>query len=78
MISTIIINNSFDLKSIPKNKQILVYCDTGFKTSIASSILQKHSYLKVANLEGGFSAWKNAGFSIKKTLIKNQNLRQNW
>lgn len=50
------------LKSIPKNKQILVYCDTGFKTSIASSILKMHSYPKVTNLLGGFTAWKNAGF----------------
>lgn len=55
-----------NLKSVPKNKQILVYCDTGFKTSIASSILKKHSYPKVANLMGGFAAWENAGFSIEK------------
>jgi hydroxyacylglutathione hydrolase len=55
-----------NLESIPKNKQILVYCDSGFKTSIASSILKKHSYPEVANLMGGFAAWKNAGFSIEK------------
>lgn len=54
-----------NLDKIPKNKNIVVYCDSGFKTSIASSYLKKKNYPKITNLSGGILAWENAGYELK-------------
>lgn len=51
---------------IPRDKKIVVYCDSGFKTSIASSFLKKNDYSNVINLSGGILAWKKAGFDLIK------------
>ncbi len=53
------------LDEIPREKNIVVICDSGFKTSIASSILKMHGYEKVTNVLGGMMAWKNAGYSAE-------------
>ncbi len=54
------------LEKIPNNKEIIVYCDSGFKTSIASSFLKKNGFSKVTNLLGGILAWKKADYSLEK------------
>ncbi len=54
------------LEKIPKNKHIVVYCDSGFKTSIVSSFLKKNDYPNVSNLLGGILAWQNAGYKLIK------------
>ncbi|MFB0562371.1 MAG: rhodanese-like domain-containing protein [Candidatus Lokiarchaeia archaeon] len=54
------------LGEVPKDKHIIVYCDSGYKTSIAVSILKMKGYDKVTNMLGGFMAWKNAGYPVEK------------
>jgi hydroxyacylglutathione hydrolase len=54
------------IDEIPKNEQIVVYCDTGYKGSLAVSILANHQYHNVTNVLGGMTAWKRAGFRIEK------------
>ncbi|MBD3189695.1 MAG: MBL fold metallo-hydrolase [Candidatus Heimdallarchaeota archaeon] len=54
------------LTELPKDKHLCVYCDSGFKTSVAVSILMKESFEEVTNILGGFHAWENAGFEIEK------------
>lgn len=54
------------LAEVPKDKHIVVYCDSGYKTSIAASILKMKGYEKVTNMLGGFMAWKKAGYPIEK------------
>lgn len=53
------------LHEIPK-EHIVVYCDSGFKTGIAASILKMHSYTEVTNVLGGMTAWKKAGYPVEK------------
>ncbi|MBU7009224.1 MAG: MBL fold metallo-hydrolase [Theionarchaea archaeon] len=53
------------LTEIPK-KHVVVYCDSGLKTSIATSILKKHHYTQVTNVLGGMAAWKKAGYPVEK------------
>jgi hydroxyacylglutathione hydrolase len=55
-----------NLNHIPRNKQIVVYCDSGFKTSIASSFLKRNKFPQVSNLLGGILAWDNAGYELEK------------
>ena len=45
-----------------QNRPILVYCQTGYRSAEASSILMKAGFTKVYNLEGGITAWINAGY----------------
>ena len=54
------------LNKIPKNEPIVVYCDSGYKGSLAASILSKNQYRDVTNVLGGMTAWKQAGFTIEK------------
>lgn len=51
---------------IPRNRDILVYCDAGYKGSIAASLLLRNGYTRVTNILGGFTAWVNAGFAVER------------
>jgi hydroxyacylglutathione hydrolase len=57
---------SSHLDEIPHNKPIVIYCDAGYKGSLAASILARHNYRDLTNVLGGMTAWKRAGFSIEK------------
>jgi hydroxyacylglutathione hydrolase len=52
------------LADIPKDRPIAVICGTGYRGSIAASFLQSQGYNDVANVLGGMSAWKAAGFDF--------------
>ena len=51
---------------IPKHGHIVVYCDAGYKGSLAASLLTLHQYHNLTNVLGGMTAWKKAGFRIEK------------
>ncbi len=53
------------LSEIPKNEDIFVYCDAGYKGSLAASVLARHNYQNVTNVLGGMTAWKQVGFPIE-------------
>ncbi|MBU7033338.1 MAG: MBL fold metallo-hydrolase [Theionarchaea archaeon] len=53
------------LKDIPENKHVVIYCDSGFKTSVAASILKKNGYENVTTVLGGMAAWKKAGYRVE-------------
>ena len=57
---------SSHLDDIPRDKPIVIYCDTGYKGSLAGSILALHNYRDLTNVLGGMTAWKRAGFSVEK------------
>jgi hydroxyacylglutathione hydrolase len=54
------------LDEIPINEPIIVYCDAGYKGSLAASFLAIHQYHMVTNVLGGMTAWKRAGFQIER------------
>lgn len=53
------------LQLLPKNKKIATICGSGFRSSIAASILQKHGFQDVASIRGGMLAWKQANLPIR-------------
>ena len=55
----------FHLEEIPVNEPIFVYCDAGYKGSLAASILAQNHYKTVTNVLGGMTAWKQAGFRVE-------------
>ena len=51
---------------IPKDKRIIVYCDSGFKTFTGVSYLHEKGFKDVIGVFGSMSAWINAGYPIKE------------
>ncbi len=45
------------LSEIPQDHTIVVYCSSGYRSSIAASLLEHHYYDNIVNLVGGFDAW---------------------
>jgi hydroxyacylglutathione hydrolase len=44
--------------ALPHGKLLVVHCKGGYRSSIATSILRRAGVRDIANLTGGFDAWK--------------------
>jgi len=44
-----------------RDKLLVVHCKGGYRSSIATSILRRAGFRDIANLTGGYDAWKTAG-----------------
>ena len=44
-----------------KDKRIILHCASGGRSALAAQTLKKMGYEKVAHLDGGIKAWKEAG-----------------
>ena len=51
------------LDELPRSSDVIVYCASGERSSIAASILERHGF-SAANIRGGFDAWRAAGLPI--------------
>jgi len=49
------------LNELDRSKLLVVHCKGGYRSSIATSILRRAGFRDIANLIGGFDAWKTAG-----------------
>ncbi len=53
------------LEQLDKSKAIATYCGSGYRASIAASLLQKHGFETVINIPGSWIAWKTAKLPIQ-------------
>ena len=51
------------LDTLDKRKPLAVYCDTGYRASLAASLLQAHGF-DAANVPGSWAAWKACDLPI--------------
>ena len=49
-----------------KDKNVLVYCNTGNTATRAMKLLKKAGYEKINNLAGGIAAWKEANLPLAR------------
>jgi glyoxylase-like metal-dependent hydrolase (beta-lactamase superfamily II)/rhodanese-related sulfurtransferase len=49
------------LGELDPGKLVVVHCKGGYRSSIATSILRRAGFRDIANLTGGFDAWKASG-----------------
>jgi rhodanese-related sulfurtransferase len=49
-----------------QNKEIVLYCGGGYRSSLAADNIPKMGYKNVKSLEGGFRTWSEAGLPIVK------------
>jgi hydroxyacylglutathione hydrolase len=52
---------------LDKSKPVAVYCASGYRASIATSILRSEGFEKVMNVPGSWHAWKEAGLPVEKS-----------
>ncbi|MFN3846730.1 MAG: MBL fold metallo-hydrolase [Paracoccaceae bacterium] len=53
------------LGDLDPQRPIAVYCDSGYRASIASSILKQEGFADVSSVPGSWQAWKKAGLPIE-------------
>jgi len=49
---------------LSNKKPVVVYCDSGYRASLAASILKKQGF-DVRNVPGSWQAWQNAGYPVE-------------
>lgn len=49
---------------IPQDVPVVVYCDSGYKSTTACSYLKKCGYTNLTSVLGSMTAWRNAGYSV--------------
>jgi rhodanese-related sulfurtransferase len=53
-----------DLRKLPRNGSIVVYCSVGYRSERVGEKLQRLGYTQVWNLYGGIFQWKNEGCEV--------------
>ncbi|MBF0196643.1 MAG: FAD-dependent oxidoreductase [Planctomycetes bacterium] len=53
------------LSKIPKDKDVIVYCQKGLRGYVATKILQGHGYERASNLMGGFLMAMSVGMEVE-------------
>jgi len=53
------------VQELPADRQILVHCAGGYRSSIAASLLQRHGFAQVGEIAGGIAAWDAAKLPLE-------------
>ena len=51
---------------LKRDQPVAVYCGSGYRASIAASVMKREGFREVYNVPGSMHAWENAGFEIEK------------
>ncbi len=43
---------------VPRDRRVVVHCATGYRSSIAASVLERKGFMEISDLVGGISAWE--------------------
>ncbi len=49
-----------ELGQLPRDGRIVVHWASGYRSSIAASLLRRHGFAEVADLVGGLGAWESS------------------
>lgn len=58
------------LAGLDRQKMTAVYCDSGYRASIAASILKQEGFSQVNNVPGSWQAWKKMKYPVAKNGAK--------
>jgi hydroxyacylglutathione hydrolase len=53
------------LSELPRDRELLVHCAGGYRSSIGASLLKQHGFGKVTELAGGITAWEAARLPVQ-------------
>lgn len=60
-----VIERDIEVKVADPATPLVLYCGGGFRSALAADVLQKMGYTNVISMDGGWTAWKNAGLSTE-------------
>jgi len=46
------------------DRQVVVVCRSGYRSTVAASVLERAGFARVANVAGGMNAWRQAGLPV--------------
>ncbi len=49
---------------LDRTRPVAVHCKSGYRSSIAASLLERAGFTEVYNVTGGFDAWKSSGLPV--------------
>lgn len=52
------------IHELPRDRRVVIHCASGYRSSIAASLLRQHAFRKVADLAGGIGAWEAANLPV--------------
>ena len=59
-------NFSQKISALDKEKEYLVYCRSGGRSSLAQKVMTNLGFKKVCNLAGGIESWERSGLLVEK------------
>ena len=54
------------LDGLDRDRPVATYCGSGYRASIAASVLERNGFRKVYNVPGSMKAWKGAGYETAR------------
>ncbi len=57
-------------KRLDKTKPVAVYCDSGYRASLAASLLLQMGFEDVRNVPGSWKAWKALGYEVRTPKVR--------
>lgn len=58
------------LDELPRDKPLVVHCQSGARSAIAASLLKSRGFDNVINLSGGFAEWQAAGHNVARAVAR--------
>jgi rhodanese-related sulfurtransferase len=55
----------YHLPELDPSRRVILHCAAGGRSALAADTLQQMGYTDVAHLDGGFTAWKQAGRPVE-------------
>lgn len=59
-----------ELEKLDKDKDVMIYCQTGRRSAAAAVMMRKAGFKKVYDLKGGIEAWEMDDRPIEEDLLK--------
>lgn len=56
------------LDELPRDKPLVVHCQSGARSAIAASLLKSRGFDNVINLSGGFAEWQAGGYKVTREI----------
>lgn len=56
------------IREVPTDREVVVHCAGGYRSSIAASIIKQAGLTKVSDLLGGIAAWEKSGLPVASPI----------
>jgi len=53
------------LSEVPRDRAVIVYCESGRRSARAIDLLKEGGYTRVTEMEGSMAAWRDAGYPVE-------------